>query len=142
MRKRRRSRRALSEINVVPYIDVMLVLLIIFMVTTPLLSQGVKVDLPHASAQPLSAQDTTPLIVTVDAEGHYFLNVLGDAPVTSDVIMNRVEAALSQNPDRKVYVRGDQSVAYGKVVEAMVFLQQAGVPQVGLMTDPNSHETA
>jgi biopolymer transport protein TolR len=135
--RRGKSRRAWSEINVVPYIDVMLVLVVIFMVTTPLLSQGVNVHLPKARAQSLSAQDQTPLIVTVNQSGQYFLNTLGSSSISSDRLVDVVQSALTQNPDRKVYVRGDQSAAYGDVVSAMVALQQAGVANVGLMTEPN-----
>jgi biopolymer transport protein TolR len=135
MRRQRQRRRTLADINVVPYIDVMLVLVVIFMVTTPLLSQGVKVNLPKANAQTLSAQDQTPLIVTVSAKGEYFLNTLGSSPIASENLINLVHEALAKNPDRKVYVRGDEAASYGEVVGAMVDLQQAGVENVGLMTN-------
>lgn len=130
-------RRTLSEINVVPYIDVMLVLVVIFMVTTPLLSQGVNVHLPKASAQSLSLPNQTPLIVTVDKNGAYFLNTEGSAVISSDHLIDLIRDALSKNPDRKVYVRGDEAASYGEVVSAMVALQQAGVGNVGLMTHPS-----
>ncbi len=135
--RRGKSRRAWSEINVVPYIDVMLVLVVIFMVTTPLLSQGVNVHLPKAHAQSLSAQDQAPLIVTVNQSGEYFLNTLGSSAISSDRLIQVVQEGLAKNPDRKVYVRGDESAAYGEVVGAMVALQQAGARNVGLMTNPN-----
>jgi biopolymer transport protein TolR len=138
------KRQTLSEINVVPYIDVMLVLVVIFMVTTPLLSQGVKVHLPKANAEPLSVQDQTPVIVTVNVKGEYFLNILGNAnatPISSDDLIKDVQEALAKNADRKVYVRGDESASYGEVVGAMVALQQAGVGNVGLMTSPSNHST-
>jgi biopolymer transport protein TolR len=138
MRRQRQRRRTLAEINVVPYIDVMLVLVVIFMVTTPLLSEGVKVNLPKANAQVLSAQDQTPLIVTVNAKGEYFLNTLGAAPINAENLMNQVHEALAKNPERKVYVRGDEAASYGEVVGAMVDLQQAGVGNVGLMTNQPS----
>ncbi|MDO8954720.1 MAG: protein TolR [Gammaproteobacteria bacterium] len=137
MRRKRIRRPKMSQMNVVPYIDVMLVLLIIFMVTTPLLSQGVKVSLPKASANALVQEKFTPIIVSVNAEGLYFLNIAGnpDLPITPATLSQSVRGALQQTPDRKVYVRGDQGVEYGKVVDAMVILQQAGAPSVGLMTD-------
>ena len=136
------KRQTLSEINVVPYIDVMLVLVVIFMVTTPLLSQGVKVHLPKANAEPLSVQDQTPVIVTVNVKGEYFLNILGNSNATaisSDDLIKDVQEALAKNADRKVYVRGDESASYGDVVGAMVDLQKAGVGNVGLMTSPSNH---
>lgn len=141
----RNRRRPIAEINVVPYIDVMLVLLIIFMVTTPLLSQGVKVDLPKAKAQALSAKQKEPIIVSVDAQGNYYLNIAADAnkPIAPIVLQNRVTAELNQaqqaGEQRQVFVKGDKNVDYGKVVQAMVVLQQAGAQSVGLMTEsPNS----
>ena len=138
---RRLKKRPVAEINVVPYIDVMLVLLIIFMITTPLLTEGVKVKLPDAQANTLKIQKDTPIIVTVDVNGRYYLNVNADpkAPLTPQALSVRVAAELNldqqNNVERQVLVRGDNDVAYGRVVQAMVLLQQAGVPQVGLMTD-------
>ncbi|QCZ94064.1 protein TolR [Salinimonas iocasae] len=134
----RKRRRPVSEINVVPYIDVMLVLLIIFMVTAPLISQGVKVDLPKASAQPIEQEDVPPLIASVDVEGKFYLNV-GDAqesPLAGDDLAAIVQEQLKQTPNTPVVVKGDGKVAYDKVIELMVLLQNAGVPSVGLMTDP------
>lgn len=142
MKAKRHKRRRISEINVVPYIDVMLVLLIIFMVTTPLLSQGVKVNLPRAVAKTLTDQNITPIIVSVDASGQYFLNIATTptAPISSSDLQNEVSTALSANTARKVYVRADQSVQYGDVITAMALLQQAGADTVGLMTDnPDPH---
>lgn len=143
MRKPRHKRKRIAEINVVPYIDVMLVLLIIFMMTTPLLSQGVKVDLPKAAAKVLPNQDV-PLIVSINAEGQYFLNIAAtpEAPISSDTLNSQVSGALQKNPDRRVYVRADQSVDYGKVVTAMVLLQQAGASSVGLMTDTPNNQSS
>ncbi|AXR05954.1 protein TolR [Salinimonas sediminis] len=134
----RKRRRPVSEINVVPYIDVMLVLLIIFMVTAPLISQGVKVDLPKASAQPIEQEDIPPLIASVDVRGKYFLNVGDDqeAEITADELAALVQAQLQKQPDTPVVVKGDGQVAYNKVIQLMVLLQNAGVPSVGLMTDP------
>ncbi len=134
----RKRRRPVSEINVVPYIDVMLVLLIIFMVTAPLISQGVKVDLPKASAQPIEQEDVPPLIASVDVEGKFYLNV-GDSqesPIAGDELAAIVQEQLKQTPNTPVVVKGDGKVAYDKVIELMVLLQNAGVPSVGLMTDP------
>ena len=135
-----RRRSAIAEINVVPYIDVMLVLLVIFMITTPLLSQGVKVDLPQAAAEALSSENEEPIIISVDKEGHYFLNV-SDTPETpmpvnelATQVAAYVKMAEQQNKPRLVLVKGDQEVAYAKVVSAMALLTKAGVKQVGLMT--------
>ena len=134
----RKRRRPVSEINVVPYIDVMLVLLIIFMVTAPLISQGVKVDLPKASANPIEQEDNPPIIASVDVKGRYFLNVGEDqeSPISEDELGAIVKAQLTKEPDTPVVVKGDGQVAYNEVIQLMVLLQQAGVPSVGLMTDP------
>ena len=134
----RKRRRPVSEINVVPYIDVMLVLLIIFMVTAPLISQGVKVDLPKASAQPIEQEEKPPIIASVDIKGDYYLN-LGDnqeQAVDEEEMVALVQAQLKQSPDTPVVVKGDGQVAYNEVIQLMVLLQKAGVPSVGLMTDP------
>lgn len=134
----RKRRKPVSEINVVPYIDVMLVLLIIFMVTAPLISQGVKVDLPKASAQPIEQEDKPPIIASVDIQGNFFLN-LGDnqeQSVNAEEMTALVQAQIKQAPDRPVVVKGDGQVAYNEVIQLMVLLQKAGVPSVGLMTDP------
>lgn len=134
----RKRRRPVSEINVVPYIDVMLVLLIIFMVTAPLISQGVKVDLPKASAQAIEQEDIPPLIASVDVQGNYFLNIgeEQEQAVAGDELAALVQAQLQKNPQTPVVVKGDGAVAYNEVIQLMVLLQQAGVPSVGLMTDP------
>ncbi len=120
----------------VPYIDVMLVLLVIFMVTAPLLTQGVRVDLPQTQAQAIKQSDSEPLILTVDATGRYYLNIGEDPlePLTTEVLTTRVQAALQLEPQRRVLVRGDDSVSYGEVVHAMALLQQAGARGVGLIT--------
>ncbi len=133
----RKRRRPVAEINVVPYIDVMLVLLIIFMVTAPLVTQGVKVDLPKASAEPLQEDTKPPLIASVDAAGQYYLNV-GDAqetPLDAVDLATLVAAQLQVEPNTPVIVKGDGDVPYNNVVQLMVLLQRAGVPSVGLMTD-------
>jgi biopolymer transport protein TolR len=127
----------MSEINVVPYIDVMLVMLVIFMVTAPLLTQGVRVELPRASAEPIESKDQEPLVVTVDAGGSLYLNI-GDAPddpVEGDALVQRVAAVLRRQPAKPVMVRGDHAADYGSVVAAMVLLQQAGISGVGLVTE-------
>lgn len=138
-----RSRRAIADINVVPFIDVMLVLLVIFMITAPLLTQGVKVDLPQTAAKALTEQQKEPLIVTVDAEGKFYLN-LAEKPnqaITPRTLSYQVTQQLTSqqgNPERPVLVRGDKNANYGKVVEAMVLLQQAGAKSVGLITTPST----
>ena len=124
----------------VPYIDVMLVLLIIFMITAPLLSQGVKVDLPQAAAEPLERNDTEPLVVSIDAAGAYYLNYGEDQDqsLEPNVLLARVSALVRHRPGLPVLVRGDREVPYGDVVLIMSLLQRAGVPSVGLMTEPNT----
>lgn len=137
-----KSRRMMSEINVVPFIDVMLVLLVIFMITTPLLTQGVNVDLPKTEARAIPPEQKEPLIVSVDSSGNYYLNTASkpDQPITARVLSNIVQSQLagakSNQEQRPVLVRGDKNVNYGKVVEAMVLLQQAGALKVGLITQP------
>jgi biopolymer transport protein TolR len=138
MARQRIRKKPMAEINVVPYIDVMLVMLVIFMITAPLLTQGVKVDLPEADSAPLQSDQQEPLIVTVDASGNLYLNI-GDepnTPVDEETLLQRVSAVLRRRQDRTVLVRGDHAVDYGAVVAAMVLLQQAGVPHVGLVTEP------
>jgi biopolymer transport protein TolR len=132
-----KKRRAVAEINVVPYIDVMLVLLIIFMITAPIVQQGVKVELPKLSANSLPPEQQEPVILTVSKTGDYYLNVGDDLkkPVTDDVVVQRVTLILKQKPQIPVLVRGDKNVDYGAVTTAMVLLQSAGVEKVGLMTD-------
>ncbi len=138
MARHRIRKKPMAEINVVPYIDVMLVMLVIFMVTAPLLTQGVQVDLPVASAEPIDDSDNEPLVVNVDAAGNLYLNV-GENPEQSlddETLSRNVAAVLRRQPQKKVLVRGDHAVDYGTVVSAMVLLQQAGVPNVGLVTEP------
>ena len=127
----------MSEINVVPYIDVMLVLLVIFMITAPLLTQGVKVDLPQADAEPLDVETQEPLVVTIDAAGDYYVNYGENqgTPVEPRILAARVGALLRHRPGLSVVVRGDENVPYGDVVALMTILQRAGAPSVGLMTE-------
>lgn len=136
MARNRNKRRPMSEINVVPYIDVMLVLLIIFMVTAPMLMQGVQVDLPEASADPVENQDSEPVIVSVDAGGQLYLNLGQEKQVLSlPTIKDRVAAVIRRSPEKPVLVWGDRAVPYGDVVTVMVALQEAGAPSVGLVTE-------
>ena len=133
-----KKRRSVSEINVVPYIDVMLVLLIIFMVTAPLLQQGVDVDLPNAPANPLDADSPEPIVVSVDREGMMYLNIAiePESSLAAVTLVNEVKAALARQPKRPVLVRGDANGPYQHVVSTLVLLQQAEVGSVGLVTDP------
>ena len=132
----------MSEINVVPYIDVMLVLLIIFMITAPLLTQGINVDLPKAAAQPIENQKDEPLVLSIDRDGRFFLNIgdNADMPLEDSVVLERVSAVLRRNPDTPVVVKGDQSVPYGRVVIGAALLQQAGATKLGFLTDPKGLE--
>jgi biopolymer transport protein TolR len=134
----RRGRRLMAEINVVPYIDVMLVLLIIFMVTAPLLTQGIKVDLPKAGAEPLPSENDKPLILSVDARGNFYVSIGQDqeSPMSEEEVIRRVGIVLSRQPKTPVLVKADQSVPYGRVVSGMVLLQQAGAEKIGFITDP------
>jgi biopolymer transport protein TolR len=135
--QRARGRKLMGEINVVPYIDVMLVLLIIFMVTAPMLSQGIKVDLPKAGAEPIEPDKLEPLLLSVDREGRLYLNI-GDpkASLDTDRVLEIASAALRREPERPVLVKADRAVAYGRVVEGMVLLQKAGARKVGFVTEP------
>lgn len=131
-------RKPMSEINVVPYIDVMLVLLVIFMVTAPMLTQGVKVELPETTSDPIQAQkDVESIIVSVDSTGAYYLEVgdQGSDPMTLPEVRGQVAKILSERSNRQVLVRGDQHVEYGRVVRLMAELQSAGASSVGLITE-------
>ena len=135
---RRRARlRPMAEINVVPYIDVMLVLLIIFMVTAPMLMQGVQVDLPQAKTEPVESQDSEPLIVSINARGQLFLNLgaQDDQILSLATVRQRVGAVIRRSPDKPVLVWGDRAVPYGEVVALMAALQDAGATAVGLVTE-------
>lgn len=133
-------KRPIAEINVVPYIDVMLVLLVIFMIVAPILTQGVNVKLPEAAARALPPKTEEPIIVSVDSRGDYYLNTAKNPaqPITPNDLLTQVAATLQlakqNHQQRDVYVKGDNTVDYGKVVQAMVLLQQAGADSVGLMT--------
>jgi len=139
----RGRRRPMAEINVVPYIDVMLVLLVIFMITAPLLNLGVEVELPKADAEPMDTQENDePLVITVLQNGDLYLNAGGDLDGTSsglidpESLVTMVSAIVNRNPGIQVLVGGDERANYGQVYNAMVLLQKAGVTKVGLMSDP------
>ncbi|WP_104204222.1 protein TolR [Billgrantia saliphila] len=131
-------RKPMGEINVVPFIDVMLVLLVIFMITAPMLTQGVQVELPQVTSEPIDAQeDREPIIVSVDREGEYFLSIGGEEmTVDLDELADRVIILLERQPGTPVMVRGDRFVPYGEIVSLMSTLQVAGVGNVGLISEP------
>ncbi len=133
-----RRRKLVSEINVVPYIDVMLVLLIIFMVTAPLLKQGVEVDLPTAPANPLAVGSPEPIVISIDRAGRRYLNIASEpeASIDDNSLVEQVRKALQVQPKRPVMVRGDANGPYQNVVRTLVLLQQANVESVGLVTVP------
>jgi len=137
MRQRNRKK-LIADINVVPYIDVMLVLLIIFMITAPLVTQGVKVDLPQASSEPVPHSDLTPLRVTVDIDGNYYVEQGENpkSPVDNETLITKVQGMMKYKPETPVFVGGDGGVAYEKIIKLMSLLQSAGVPSVGLLTEP------
>jgi biopolymer transport protein TolR len=133
------KRKLMGEINVVPYIDVMLVLLVIFMVTAPLLTQGIEVDLPKAAAQPIEdVPNTPPLVLSVDKEGNLYINVGDDEdkPTSGEEVIRRVGIVLRTSPETQILVKADRAVPYGNVVGAMVVLQQGGAESIGFVTDP------
>ena len=141
---KRKKRRPIAEINVVPYIDVMLVLLVIFMITAPMLMQGVHVNLPQTKAKLLPPKEQMPIVVSIDRNGHYYLNVaehpgqsLTPVQLMSEVAA-RLQIAKEKHETKHIYVKGDRDVDYGKVVNAMVLLQRAGAHDVGLVTEPTS----
>lgn len=140
MLRRVKKHRLVAEINVVPYIDVMLVLLIVFMVAAPLLMQGVEVALPNAPSAPMDNKEE-PLIVSIKPDGSLYINLGSDEKqaLPIETIQQQVEVVLKSKPQTAVLVWGDKSVAYGKVVELMTHLQSAGASSVGLVTDPSSH---
>ena len=139
MPRRQKTRRPMAEINVVPYIDVMLVLLVIFMITAPLLTEGVKVELPQADANPLQEDAQRPIVFTVDKSGQYYVTYDDDksVPLEQDELLQKAAALIRHNPRAPVLVKGDKDVVYAQVVRLMVLLQQAGATSVGLLTDPS-----
>ena len=139
MKHRKAKRKLVAEINVVPYIDVTLVLLVVFMITAPLLMQGVKVELPDANSAPMDTKDQEPFIVSIKADGSYWIDVKGTNETQAlSVIKDRVTKVLRQKPKTPILVWGDSSVDYGVVVNLMSELQLAGAPAVGLVTEPPS----
>ncbi len=133
------KRKLMGELNVVPYIDVMLVLLVIFMVTAPLLTQGVEVNLPKANSEPIQdVPNHQPLVLSVDAEGSLYISVGEDEgePATGKQVVARVGAVLRNRPETPILVKADRSVPYGNVIGAMVLLQQGGAENIGFVTDP------
>jgi len=136
----RRARKSINQINVVPYIDVMLVLLVIFMVTAPMLQQGIKVELPKAATEPLNVaqKDAEAMVLSADTGGQLYLNTGArpDAPLTDAEILALATQGLKANPQRAVLVKGDRQARYGRIVEAMVLLQKAGATKIGFLTDP------
>ena len=138
---RNSKRRLMGDINVVPYIDVMLVLLIIFMVTAPLLTQGIEVELPSADAEPIDEsllEGKDPLVLTINSAGNFYLSIGNDKdePLVATEVVNRAATVIRANPGIPVLVRADHRVSYGEVVAGMVMLQQAGAKKVGFITEP------
>ena len=135
-------RRPMSEINVVPYIDVMLVLLVIFMAAAPMLAQGIQLDLPKEPSEPLERSEQDPLIVSIQRDGSMYLNVGGDegesVSISQTELQDRAMRVLRARPDVPVFVRGDTELPYGTIVSVMTILQQAGAESVGLLTEPPS----
>ena len=144
MKRSRTRRRPMSEINVVPYIDVMLVLLVIFMVTAPLITQGVKVSLPQAQASPLPGEGDEPVVIQIDEFGDLYVDLGKDKnlPVDEAALLKRLRIVLQYKPGTPVMVRGDSRVDYGRVIRAMVVAQAAGAPEVGLITEPPPQDSA
>jgi biopolymer transport protein TolR len=138
VKNKRAKRKLVAEINVVPYIDVTLVLLVVFMVTAPLLMQGVKVDLPVANSAPMDKHKQEPLIISIKSDGTYWIDENGTNIANSlSFIKDRVAKVLRQKPNTPVLVWGDAQVDYGSVVDLMSQLQIAGAPSVGLVTEPS-----
>ncbi|MDX1649702.1 MAG: biopolymer transporter ExbD [Myxococcota bacterium] len=127
-----REHRAMSEINVTPLVDVMLVLLIIFMVTAPMLQQGLDVDLPETSTQPLRMQDE-PLVLTVTKEGAY---LLASVEVPADELGSKIEAIFEGREDKEIFLRADEAAPYGVVVKALAAAREAGAESLGIVTEP------
>ncbi|MBE8189470.1 MAG: protein TolR [Candidatus Thioglobus sp.] len=128
-----------AQINIVPYIDVMLVLLVIFMMTTPIINQGIEVDLPNADSKEVDFSEHTPAIITINKDGKYYLSsfdINGEGEwLKAESVAARVKARLDVSPQMKVFVRGDKQVAYGVVIELMAFLQKNGVGKIGIITE-------
>lgn len=132
---RRRAHGVMSDINVTPLVDVMLVLLVIFMITAPLLTAGVAVDLPKAKAKAISQQDNVPLEVSVDAKGRIYM---GETKMELDVLTAKLQAIAAEAPDRRVYIKADMKLGYGKVMDVMAAVNAAGFTKIALVTDPTT----
>jgi len=132
------NRKHMSQINVVPYIDVMLVLLLIFMITTPLMQQGIEIQLPTATTAPIKEEFTEPVVVEVTRDGLYRVVQQGtiNKPVKDEELAGIVRSLLENAVSEKVYIRGDTAVNYGRVISAMSLLKKAGVDDIGLFTQP------
>ncbi|MBE9515857.1 MAG: protein TolR [Proteobacteria bacterium] len=130
---RHKRKKLMSEINVVPYIDVMLVLLIIFMITAPMLKEGVKVELPQAAAKPVDIKDQETLVISIDKKGKLYLD---DRAIERNEMVNKIARIIKVRPKTEVLIRGDRRIAYGEVVSLMAQLQKAGIGAVGLATEP------
>ena len=129
-----KKKKLTAEINVVPYIDVMLVLLIIFMVLSPLLIQGIEVNLPQTDTTKMSVQNE-PLVISIDANGKYYINI-GDEqlPIDLEELKNKSLVIFSANPDIEVVFQGDKSVSFDSVAKAMAAVQSAGIEKIGIVT--------
>jgi biopolymer transport protein TolR len=136
--RRRRGHAMMSEINVTPFVDVMLVLLVIFMITAPLMTAGVQIELPKTAAKAISAPDNAPLEITLDGKGKIFF---GDTAVKSGEMQEKLRAIFAEAPDRRVYIRGDQTLDYGQVMQVMAAVNTAGFTKVALITDPAKAQT-
>jgi len=136
--KRRRKQRLSSEINVVPYLDVLLVLLVIFMISAPVLQQGQQVELPQAQSNELSEEDSPPLLVTINLQGQTTINQGPNAgkPLNQQQLSQAVAQFRQQSPEAPIYVQGDRQLTYQALMTVMTWLQQAGAGQVGLLTTP------
>jgi biopolymer transport protein TolR len=132
-RKLRRAHGVMADINVTPFVDVMLVLLVIFMITAPLMTAGVQVDLPKAKAKAISQQDNAPLEISLDNKGGIFM---GEKRVTLETLGGMLGAIAAEAPDRKVYIRADNKLDYGKVMNVMAAVNTAGFTKIALVTDP------
>jgi biopolymer transport protein TolR len=129
----RRAHGVMADINVTPMVDVMLVLLVIFMITAPLLTAGVTVNLPKAKAKAISQQDNKPLEIAIDAKGGIFL---GDEPMRIDTLIAKLQAIALETPDLRIYIKADSRLDYGKVMNLMAAVNGAGFTKIALVTDP------